>query len=68
MHHSLDSLPTIRGNIWDFPKIKGYQFGGPNNKGYSMRESKLGSFYLRKLLNIIRGCGGGYWQGEGMSP
>ena len=36
--------------IWGFPKIRGYLFGGPNNKDYSILGSILGSPYFGKLL------------------
>ena len=35
--------------IWGFPKIRGYFFGGPHNKCYSILGSILGSPYLGKL-------------------
>ena len=37
------------GNIWGFPKIRGYLFGGPNNQDYSILGSILGSPYFGKL-------------------
>ena len=36
---------------WGFPKIRGYHFGGPNNKDYNILGSLLGFPYLGELLH-----------------
>ena len=37
---------------WGFPKIRGYHFGGLNNKDYSILGSILGSPYFGKSTNL----------------
>ena len=41
--------------IWEFPKIRGSNLGGPHNKDYSILGSILGSPYFGKLpYHLVR--------------
>ena len=47
-----DELGEAGQLIWGFPKIRGYLFGGPIKKDYSILGSILGSPYFGKLPSL----------------
>ena len=51
--------PTLEVKIWGFPKIRGYLFGGPYNKDYSILVSTLilGNYHLGlRVCHVAHGC------------
>ena len=40
--------------MWGFPKIRGYLFGDPHNKDYTILRSILGSPYVGKLPCVAK--------------
>ena len=53
-------------SIWEFPKIRGYHFGGPHNKDYSILGPILGSPYFGKLPYLSAEVGGPSPQAVGL--